>query len=56
MPKNMYKKIEKRLINKAVFDFFMNKKQTHSKLDGVEYSKLETQPYLMSKKLNTNEK
>ena len=56
IPKNMYKKIVKRLINKAVFEFFMNKKQTHSKLNGLKYSKLETQPYLTSNKLKTTEK
>ena len=34
----------------------MNKKQTHSKLNGLKYSKLETQPYLTSNKLKTTEK
>ena len=43
-------------INNKAFEFFMNQKQKHSKLDGVEYSKLETQPYLTSKKLKTTEK
>ena len=36
--------------------FFLNKKQTQSKLDGIDYLKLETQPYLTSKKLKTTEK
>ena len=35
-------KIVKDLINKALFKFFRNIKQTHSKLDGVQYSRLET--------------
>ena len=42
MPKDAYKKKIKVLINKAVFKFFMNIKETQSKLDGVTYSKLET--------------
>ena len=56
MSKDMYKKIVKELINKAVFTFFMNQKQAHSKLDGVDYSRLEPQPYLTSNKINTTQK
>ena len=44
MSKDMYKKVLKDLIKKAVFEFLMNQKQTHSKLDEVEHSRLETQP------------
>ena len=36
MSKDSYKKIVKELMNKVVFKFFMNIKQTHSKLDGVQ--------------------
>ena len=54
--KSTYKKKIKVLINKAVFKFFMNIKETHSKLDEVTYSKLETQIYLTSSKLKTSEK
>ena len=56
MSKDMYKKVVKDLINKAVFEFLMNQKQTHSKLDEVEYTRLETQPYLKSNTLKTTEK
>ena len=56
MSKDMYKKVVKDLINKAVFEFLMNQKQTHKKIDEVEYSRLETQPYLTTNTLKTAEK
>ena len=56
MSKALYKKKIKDLINKSVFKFYMNLKQTHSKLDAVNYSKLEIQGYLISTKLKTSEK
>ena len=56
LSKESYKKIVKDLMNKAVFKFFMNIKQTHSKLDGVQYSRFKIQPYLTSNKIKTTEK
>ena len=43
-------------MNKAVLKNFMNQKQTRSKLDGVEYSRLEPQPYLTSNNMNNTQK
>ena len=56
MSKDVYKKTVKDLINKAVFEFFMNQKRTHSKLDEVEYSSLQIQLYWKSTILKTSEK
>ena len=43
-------------MNKAVYNFFMNLKQGHRKLDRVEYKQFEIQSYLTTKTLNNEEK
>ena len=45
--------MSKDLMNKAVLKFVMNIQQTQSTLDGVQYSRKETQPYLTIGKLKT---
>ena len=55
-PQSIYKKQIKQLMNKAVYQFFMNLKQGHTKLDMVEYTQFEIQPYLTTKTLTNEEK
>ena len=54
--KEVYKRLVKGLITKAAFKYIMTQKQTHSKLDGVDYLVFEIQPYLKSNNIGTNEK
>ena len=55
-PKEQYKTEILKQIRKSAFTFFMNLKETHTKLDSVNYDKLETQKYLGSKLLTNKEK
>ena len=55
-PKSEYSKNIEKLITKAVFSYYLALKQTHSKLNGVNYSELKIQPYLISNCLNNEEK
>ena len=51
---NSYKKFIKSKVRKAAFKYLIKRKETHSKLNELEYSKLETQEYLTSS-IFTNE-
>ena len=55
-PKREYSKNIKKLINNAVFSYYLTLQQTHSKLSEVDYSELKIQPYLVSNSLNNEEK
>ena len=55
-PQSSYKKQIKQLMNKAVYLYFMNQKQGHTKLDGVGYTHFGMQPYLTTTQLNNEEK
>ena len=55
-PKATYKKKIKQLINKAVFQYLMNLKQGHSKLNDVEYTIFQLQPYMATKTMTNEEK
>lgn len=55
-PKCEYSKNIKKLINNAVFSYYLTLQQTHSKLSEVDYSELKIQPYLVSNSLNNEEK
>ena len=55
-PKETYKKNIKNMINKSAFKYFMQIKETHSKLDQLEYTELKIQPYLKSLAINNKEK
>ena len=51
---NSYKKFIKSKVRKAAFKYLIIRKETHSKLNELEYSKLETQEYITSS-IFTNE-
>ena len=55
-PKSQYKNIMKALVHKAAFKFLIMKKEGHTKLDEINYTKLILQPYLSSSSINNNEK
>lgn len=55
-PKEEYKNIILKLIKNAAYAYFMKLKETHKKLDNVEYKELKMQTYLGSKLLNNKEK
>ena len=55
-PKGIYKNKIKKLVNKAAYKYFLNLKETHSKLDEIVYSKFELQPYLTTKMLTQKQK
>ena len=55
-PKEVYKTEILKQIKKSAFTYFLNLKETHSKLDSVHYDTLETQKYLGSKLINNKEK
>ena len=55
-PKEVYKTEILKQIKKSAFTYFMNLKETHSKLDSVHYDTLETQTYLGSRLINNKEK
>ena len=44
------------MINKAAFEHFISVKETHSKLNDIEYKEFWIQPYLTSQKLSNQEK
>ena len=46
----------KKLVNKAAYKYFLNLKETHSKLDEIVYSKFELQPYLTTEILTQKQK
>lgn len=55
-PKEQYKKDIMKQIRSSAFTYFMNLKETHTKLDSIHYNKLELQGYLRSKALTNKEK
>ena len=55
-PKEQYKKDIMKPIRSSAFTYFMNLKETHTKLDSIHYNKLELQGYLRSKALTNKEK
>jgi hypothetical protein len=48
-PKSFYKKKIKDLMNKAVFEYLLNEKRAHTKLNDVTYQSFKLQPYLATK-------
>ena len=48
LSKHKFKKILKKHIITAAFNYLMKKKEKHTKMDGAEYQKLEIQSYLKS--------
>ena len=56
MPKDAYKKKVKSLVEKAALKYFLNKKESHSKLDELKYEKLSIQPYLTERKFSSEER
>ena len=44
------------MVNKAAFNYFLNIKETHSKLDETLYTQFELQPYLTTSLLTQSEK
>ena len=55
-PKSIYKKKIKDLMNKAVFEYLLNEKRAHTKLNDVTYQSFKLQPYLATKTLNNKSK
>ena len=55
-PKDEYKTCIMKHIRKSAFTYFINLKETHTKLDSVHYDNLEMQRYLGSKLLSNKEK
>ena len=55
-PKSAYKKKIKGLMNKSVFEYLMNIKRSHTKLNNVTYKHLKIQSYLATKNINNKEK
>ena len=55
-PKEDYKNVIMKLIKNAAFQYFNKLKETHKKLDQVEYKELKMQKYLGSKLLSNKEK
>ena len=55
-PKEEYKKQIMKQIRKSASSYFVNLKETHTKVDTVHYDKLEIQKYLGSKELTNKEK
>ena len=55
-PKYEYKTLIMKHIRKSEFTYFINLKETHTKLDSVHYDKLKIQGYLGSKLLSNKEK
>ena len=55
-PKEEYKKQIMKQIRKSASSYFVNLKETHTKVDSVHYDKLEIQKYLGSKELTNKEK
>ena len=53
--KDIYKKEIKQLIDKVVFTYFIEVKNTHKKIKNTHYEALKIQPYLQSKLLNIEE-
>ena len=44
-PKSLYKEKIKKLIDKSVFEYLINQKRNHTKLNDVTYSNFKIQPY-----------
>ena len=55
-PKDEYKTLVMKHIRKSAFTYFLNLKETHTKLDSLHYDSLEIQRYLGSKLLSNKEK
>ena len=43
-PKSLYKKKIKKLIDQSVFEYLINQKRSHTKLNDVTYSNVKIQP------------
>lgn len=56
IPRFEYKKKIKNLIQNAAFEYFLNKKRTHSKLNDVSYSDFKLQPYLQDVRFSKEER
>ena len=56
IPRFEYKKKIKNLIQKAAFEYFLEQKHQHSKLNDVTYSELKTQPYLQDVRFSKEER
>ena len=54
--KDTYKQKIKQLVNIAAFKYFLQLKETHTKLDELHYSEFKTQSYLKSQIINNKEK
>ena len=55
-PKSIYKKEIWSLVRKAAFEYFMNLKANHTKLDKLTYTKLKLQDYLSSSLITHKQK
>ena len=55
-PKSEYKKLVKKLMNKAVFQYFLNINKSFSKINDATYTKFQIQPYLSTIEINNKEK
>ena len=55
MSKFLFKKIIKMKVKEAALKYLIEKKNEHSKMTNLTYSKLDMQPYFKSKCLNTNQ-
>ena len=56
IPKETYKKIVKNMVNRAAFKEYTEKKETHQKIQNLEYEQLELQPYLKSNEFSGQER
>ena len=54
MTKFSFKKIVKNKLKEAALNFLIEKKNGHSKMTNLTFTKLEMQPYFKSKSLYTN--
>ena len=55
-PKSVYKKTIWSLVKKAAFEYFMNLKKTHTKLDNLTYTQLKPQAYMSSTHITQKQK
>ena len=56
IPKETYKKMVKKMVNKAAFKSYTAKKETHQKIRNLEYEQLELKPYLKSNEFSGKER
>ena len=55
MSKSEHKQKKKKLVQKAIFKFYMKEKEKLSKLEMLEYTSLQIQPYLITETMTTKE-